>query len=275
MIRAVKNRETFLNDLAAYYREHDRHDLPWRMPEADGLFNAYKILVSEIMLQQTQVTRVIPKYTAFLKQFPTLEVLSQASLGDVLVAWQGLGYNRRAKYLWQAAGMATDAYGGKLPRDQLKLERLPGVGRNTAGAVMAYAFNEPALFIETNIRTVYIHHFFPDQINVPDSAIFELLDLTLDRANPREFYWALMDYGSYLKQTVGNKSRSSKTYAKQSIFHGSLRQIRGQVLRLLAAGPLTKTQLQEAIGDGRITAVLESLSREGLIVMVDNHYRLP
>ncbi|HXR50286.1 MAG TPA: A/G-specific adenine glycosylase [Verrucomicrobiae bacterium] len=267
--------EEFLQVLEAYYREHGRHDLPWRSPEPDGTFDPYKILVSEVMLQQTQVARVVPKYAAFLERFPDIASLAAASMGDVLRVWQGLGYNRRAKYLWQTAQQVTSECAGQLPDGAKALEHLPGIGRNTAGALLAYAFNKPALFIETNIRTVYIHHFFRDHIDVPDQAILGLLEQTLDRVNPREFYWALMDYGSYLKQTVGNLSRASRGYIKQSQFHGSRRQIRGQILRQLAAGPQTKLTLERQVADERLAPVLESLKREGLICKTGGRYRLP
>ncbi|HVU59879.1 MAG TPA: hypothetical protein VHC98_03515 [Candidatus Saccharimonadales bacterium] len=268
--------EQFRAVVYAYYRDHGRHDLLWRLPGADGSFDPYTILVSEIMLQQTQVPRVIPKFTTFLQQFPTADALAAAPLGEVLVAWQGLGYNRRAKFLWQAAHMVAGQFGGVFPHTAKELMRLPGVGANTAGAVLAYAHNVPALFVETNIRTVYIHHFFQDQTAVPDAAILELVAQTIDRHNPREFYWALMDYGTYLKQTVGNLSRAGKGYATQSKFEGSLRQLRGKALRLLAAGPQREDALLEALGDVRGAAVVERLAAEGLIRRLgDGTYDLP
>lgn len=152
-----------------YYHQHGRHDLPWRLPEPDGSFDPYKILVSEIMLQQTQVPRVLPKFTEFLTKFPTGQELAEASLGEVLAAWSGLGYNRRAKFLWQAAQKVVRDFGGELPHTFEALESLPGIGKNTAGAVAAYAYNQPAIFLETNIRTIFIHHFFRDADLVPDS----------------------------------------------------------------------------------------------------------
>lgn len=265
----------FLATVELYYAAHGRHDLPWRVAEPGGAFDPYKIMVSELMLQQTQVPRVIPKYEAFLRQFPTVRSLAEARLGDVLIAWQGLGYNRRAKFLWLAAQKLVGEYGGNLPNDQRALEGLPGVGSNTAGAILAYAFNEPVVFIETNIRTVYIHHFFKDGINVPDAAIRVAVGETLDRQNPRAFYWSLMDYGVYLKQAVGNVSRASKAYTKQSKFAGSARQVRGRALRLLAAGALSEAALLDALGDDRAVAILADLTAEGLIQMVNDYYRLP
>lgn len=252
-----------------YYRHHARN-LPWRQPEADGSFDPYKILVSEIMLQQTQVGRVIPKYRSFLKQFPDATALSESSLADVLQAWSGLGYNRRAKFLHQASQQLAHGF----PQNLKELVKLPGVGVNTAAAIMNYAFNKATPFIETNIRTVYIHHYFNDHIEVDDKQLMPLIVETLDHEHPREWFWALMDYGSHLKLTVGNLNRNSKQYAKQSRFEGSRRQIRGQVLRRLV-DPQSLQKLSAAIPDERLGQVLEDLLKEGLIVKNKSLYQLP
>lgn len=282
-----------------YFAAHGRHDLPWRLSEANGSFDPYKILVSEIMLQQTQVARVRPKYETFLRTFPTVEDLAAATLGDVLVAWQGLGYNRRAKFLWQAAQKIVQDFGGTIPQSQKELTTLPGVGANTAGAIRAYALNQPAEFVETNIRTVFIHHFFHDQTSISDTEILELVNLTLPReeekraaraaeftstpgvmrknvvlSHVRFWYWALMDYGVHLKQTIGNVSRASKSYAKQSKFDGSLRQVRGHVLRLLSRGTCTFEELTTEVTDDRLLVVLQKLEHEGLIRRQSKHYSL-
>lgn len=267
-------RRDFQAIVKAYYQDFGRHDLPWRQPEASGGLDPYKVMVSELMLQQTQVPRVIPKYQEFLARFPDTATLAKAPLGEVLRAWSGLGYNRRAKYLRQAAQTLEDDFKGEFPRSVRALQTLPGIGAGTAGAIMAYAFNQPVVFIETNIRTVYIHHFFADQTDIADKAIIELVSQTLDSDNPREWYWALMDYGSYLKQTIGNLNRQSKSYAKQSAFQGSRRQIRGQVLRLLGAQPQTKRQLRAQITDERFDAVLAELTTEKMIQKKAGRYHL-
>ena len=261
--------------ILAHYREYGRHDLPWRMSEADGSFDPYKILVSEMMLQQTQVPRVVPKYAAFLRQFPTIAILADAPLGSVLAAWQGLGYNRRAKFLWQAARTIAQDLGGTVPESAEELTKLPGVGENTAGAILAYTLNEPAIFVETNIRTVLIHHFFADRTDISDNELKPLLTKALDTHNPRQFYWALMDYGSYLKQTVGNLSRASKGYAKQSKFTGSRRQLRGRIVRSLLAGPMKRMTLLEQLSDIRTDDVVKELEIEGLIRGHRDSYELP
>lgn len=266
--------DTFTNTIWKYYNAQGRHDLPWRQAEPDGTFDAYKILVSEIMLQQTQVNRVLPKYLAFLKAFPTVQSLATAPLSEVLTHWSGLGYNRRAKFLWQAAGQICHRHDGQLPRTKEALTGLPGIGPNTAGAIMAYAYNLPVIFIETNIRTVYIHHFFSDQQKVADSALVPLLKQTLPADRPRAWYWALMDYGTHLKQTVGNASRASTSHTKQSPFVGSRRQIRGQIIRLLTEQPQTVIELQQLMSDDRLAAVLHDLTQEGFIEEDAGFYRL-
>lgn len=255
----------FSEEVWNYYHTHGRHDLPWRLAAPDGSFDAYKIVVSEMMLQQTQVSRVIPKFLSFIAEFPTVFALAAASQGDVLRAWSGLGYNRRARFLHQSAKAVVAQYNGVFPADQKQLVALPGIGVNTAGAILAYTYNLPVVFVETNIRTVYIHHFFAERSDVPDAEIVAKVAETLDREHPREWYWALMDYGAYLKQQIGNLNKLSKSYAKQSAFHGSKRQIRGQVLKLLAGGPLVYTELEAKITDERLPLVIQDLLSEGLI----------
>lgn len=265
----------FREVVTSYYAAHGRHDLPWRQPEADGTFDPYKILVSEIMLQQTQVNRVIPKFLQFTAQFPNVQALSAANLGDVLTVWSGLGYNRRAKFLWQAAQVVHQQYEGQMPASPQLLVKLPGIGINTAGAIMTYAYNKPEVFIETNVRTVIIHHFFADEQKISDARLAEVVVATLPSGGYREWYWALMDYGTHLKHSVGNLSTRSNVFAKQSKFDGSKRQIRGNVLKLLSKQEHTKAQLVKQIADERLPAVLTDLLQEGLIVQADTHYMLP
>lgn len=248
------------------YREYGRHDLPWRQPNDKGEFDPYRIMVSEVMLQQTQVPRVIPKFYDFISVFPTFEKLGDASLSDVLQLWSGLGYNRRAKYLWQAARIVRHDWHGVLPRDAESLAELPGIGIHTAGAIVAYSFNQPVVFIETNIRTVVLFHFFQSQEGVPDKQIAEVVRQALPEPGlTREWYWAVMDYGSQLKRQVGNVSRGAAAYTKQSRFEGSRRQIRGAVLRTLGASPKSLADLSAEIPDERLTAILAQLVGEELI----------
>lgn len=266
--------QQFQDEVWLYYDLHGRHELPWRLPDADGQFDPYKIMVSELMLQQTQVSRVIPKYLQFLELFPTVQSLANASLGDVLIAWQGLGYNRRAKFLWQAAQMVVGELGGTFPYGQKQLTALPGVGMNTAGAIMAYAYDQPVSFIETNIRTVYIHHFFHDQTSVADKDIEDLVRRSLPQTGGRQWYWALMDYGTHIKQMHGNKSQASKSYTKQSPFEGSKRKVRGAVIRYLSQRSGTAEEMAIAETDTRLLVVLDDLVREGLVHYEAGRYSL-
>lgn len=224
---------TKLKDTAyAYYVKNGRRSLPWRQTT-----NPYRILVSEIMLQQTQVDRVVPKYKLFLKKFPTAQALAKASLSEVLLVWSGLGYNRRAKMLHHAAKALVRL--GQFPRTVEEIEKLPGVGPYTARAVAIFAFNTPEVCIETNIRTVFTHLYFPKKKLVSDKEIFPYIerDLRLSNIEPRYFYAALMDYGSYLKKNGVRINHKSAHYTKQSKFEGSARQARAARLRaLLHAG---------------------------------------
>ena len=226
-------KELFRRLIWDYYGQH-RRDMPWREDTSP-----YSIFISEVMLQQTQVSRVRDKYVAFREAFPSFETLAEAPFAAVLSLWQGLGYNRRARYLHEAAKIVVDRHAGALPREIEKLVELPGIGPNTAGSIATFAYQVAVPFIETNVRRVYIHHFFPAGAQVHDREVIALVARTLDKENPREWFWALMDFGTMLKAAVANPNRRSRHYTRQSRFEGSDRQIRGQVLRLLAArGPL-------------------------------------
>jgi A/G-specific adenine glycosylase len=229
-------------------------DMPWREDT-----RPYFVLVSELMLQQTQVARVIPKFEAFINAFPSEKELAAASLADVLIYWQGLGYNRRAKFLHEATKQIVAR--GTFPNTYEDLLKLPGVGKNTAGAILAYSFNQPSIFIETNIRTVYIHHFFNNQFDINDKQLIELLEQTIDREHPREFYWALMDYGSWLKSSGVRNIASSKHYKKQSPLAGSLREMRGMIIRNLS----NDTGVEQLKADARFAQAVKDLEDEGMI----------
>ena len=254
----------FRKIILAYYKKHGRHDLPWRKTK-----DPYEILVSEIMLQQTQVGRVIPKYNAFIKKFPTFQSLAKARSGEVLKAWQGLGYNRRALYLKKTAEIVTEKYRGKLPKDIFKLVELPGIGPNTAAAICAYSFNLPIAFIETNIRRIFIYFFFnKTRRKIADSEILKLVEKTMDQKNPRMWYSALMDYGTYLKGEVENPNRRSLHYVKQSKFEGSDRQLRGEILRLLLKhNSISKGKIFAELGEKKekIEKILKTLVKDGFI----------
>ncbi len=220
------------------------------------------------MLQQTQTVRVIPKYTNWLRQFPSWKALSTAPLKKVLLAWQGLGYNRRALALKRTAEIIIKEYKGKFPTDYKDILNLPGIGPYTAGAISAFAFNIPLPIIETNIRTVFIHFFFKDRGNIHDADIMPLIEKTLDQKNPREWYWALMDYGAHLKQTEGNASTRSRHYVRQSPFKGSNREMRSLILKYITAHPeRTEDQIIDHVKKDpeQIAVNIAALVREGFI----------
>ncbi len=244
-----------------YYAKYGR-DLAWRKTT-----DPYRIVVSEVMLQQTQVDRVKPYYERFIKQFPTFRALAKAPTAEVLKAWQGLGYNRRALNLQKLAREVVTKYKGKLPADPVLLDELPGIGTGTAGSIAAFAFDKPTPFIETNIRRVFIHAFFAQKSQVHDDDILKLVEKTLDLKRAREWYYALMDYGSHLAKKVANPNRQSKHYSKQSKFEGSNRQLRGRILKgLLATPALSKKEMEQLAGSKtKLAHVLSELRREGFI----------
>lgn len=259
--------EEFITLVRQRGKEHYR-DMPWRQDT-----RPYYVLVSEIMLQQTQVGRVVPKFIEFMEKFPTIFDLANAPLADVVTAWNGLGYNRRAKYLHEAARMIVRQYDGAMPGAMDYLVQLPGIGQGTAGAIMAYSFNAPTIFIETNIRTVYLHHFFADQTKVTDKQIRELLEQTIDRASPREFYWALMDYGSWLKQQGFSHLKKSSNYKKQAPLKGSIREVRGNIVTLLAGGENSLDVLKRSTNTPLFEQALNGLVKDGIVAVDSQQVR--
>ncbi|GFE59258.1 A/G-specific adenine glycosylase [Geobacter sp. AOG1] len=249
-----------------HYRANPR-PLPWR-----DTTDPYPILVSEIMLQQTQVDRVREKYVAFLATFPDLATLAAAPLPAVLTAWQGLGYNRRAIALHRCAQTVMAEHDGRLPAEIATLETLPGIGPYTARAIAAFAFRQPTVFIETNIRTVFIHQFCHDRHGVHDREILPLVEQVLDRDNPRDWYYALMDYGVMLKKAHPNPGRRSAHHVRQSPFKGSNRELRSRILKQVLAVPAcTAAELAAMLGvePAAVEKNLVQLAREGFIVERD------
>jgi A/G-specific adenine glycosylase len=261
----------FISLVWKFYAEHGRHELPWRNTE-----DPYAILVSEIMLQQTQVDRVIPKYHSFLKRFETVTTLANASQETLLREWKGLGYNRRALNLKRAAKIITKDFDTIVPKDTRALTSLPGIGPYTAAAVQAFAFNQPSLVIETNIRTAFIKHFFSAESTekIPDEELFPLIEKTLDRKRPREWYSALMDYGAHIKKNEGNLSRRSKGYIRQSPFKGSNRENRSHILELLLEKSRTNEEIISALKDSRTKKNIKALLKEGFITSQNNHLEI-
>jgi A/G-specific adenine glycosylase len=257
----------FRRRIWAFYKQNKR-PMPWRKDTSP-----YSIFVSEVMLQQTQVSRVVEKYREFIRTFPTFEALAGADTKQLLTVWQGLGYNRRALYLRAAAQVITKEYYGDLPADPLLLDALPGIGYATACSISAFAYNTPVVFIETNIRRVFIHHFFHDKTEILDTALYPFVEQTLVRKKSREWYWALMDYGTYLATQIPNPNIKSKHYVKQTAFVGSVRQVRGEILRLLLDKPYSHITLYAKYrNDNRFPKALAGLLKEGLIREENNTY---
>jgi len=272
---------SFRSSVWRYWKKNGRHDLPWRLPtlklrQGKKDFDPYHILVSEVMLQQTQVDRVVPKYQEFLKAFPNVRMLAKASLSDVLKIWSGLGYNRRGKYLRDAAAEIIARYRGKVPKEYNALRSLPGVGDYTARALRVFAFNEPDILTETNIRTALIHCFATSSIRsyrtglrkVADRDIFPIAARTAEGQMPREWYWALMDYGAHLKRLGVRNNHKSVHYIKQPKFEGSLRQLRGAILRTLTRGQMIEIRSQS------LSKALEGLVKDGLIRKYNGRWKI-
>ena len=295
--------DTFRRRVWRHYETFGRHDMPWRKTR-----DPYRILVSEIMLQQTQVSRVVMKYGEFLQRFPDLGSLARASQRDVVSAWTGLGYNRRARYLHQTAKRIVDDHGSQIPSDPAMLKTFPGIGVNTAGSISCFAYDTAVVFIETNIRRALIYSFFsekpdPETVEpaffserfvaestegawfeprktsgiIDDSTLLPLIEMTLDQERPREWYYALMDYGNALVRYVANPNRASRQYVRQSTFEGSRRQVRGRVIRVLSDLPCaSENDLLDTTGAPvvRLQSVLQDLLDEGLIVQDGPSWRL-
>lgn len=259
---SIRRVQAFQKKIYGHFEKYGR-DFLWRRAR-----DPYQILVSEIMLQQTQTSRVEKKFPEFIKAFPDFITLARAPLSRVLAVWQGMGYNRRAIALKKTTEIVIKKYKGKLPKSVETLDALPGIGVHTAGSIRAFAFNLPAVFIETNIRTVFIHEFFLKRARVHDRALLPLVEQTFDRANPRRWYYALMDYGVMLKKKHVNPSRRSAHYHAQSKFEGSHRQVRGMILKALVAEKnmslpsLLKCMPTEPL---RIRTAVRELQKEGFL----------
>lgn len=251
------------------YEARNRRAMPWRAPplrvRADRSVNPYVIVVSEIMLQQTQVPRVMEKYPIFVKRFPNFASLARAPLSAVLASWSGLGYNRRALFLKRLGEAITREYRGQVPRDPKVLETLPGIGRATAGSICAFAFDMPVAFIETNVRRVFIHFFFPRKKRVRDEELMPLVARACPKQGARDWYYALMDYGSYLSKRIENPNRNSARYVKQKRFAGSQRELRGMIVKvLLARKRISVIGIANATGQpvARVRMVVASLEHD-------------
>lgn len=247
-----------------FYRKNARSTLPWR-----NTTDPYHILVSEVMLQQTQIERVLSKYPEFITKYPDLRSLARSRVRALYAVWQGLGYNRRALALKEIAKtVIRPPYHGRIPGDVQELMKLPFVGQSTAGAVAAFAFNQPSVFIETNIRRVFIHFFFQTEKRITDRDILPLIERTLDRKDPRSWYYALMDYGTALRDLNENPNRKSSHYKKQSSFTGSTRQMRGRILNIISGRrQISMNELAEQLDrpSDRILSIIDQLCHDGFL----------
>ncbi len=256
-------------------------DLPWRNTR-----DPYAVMLSEIMLQQTQVSRVQRYWGRFMELFPTIDALASAETSLVLEMWQGLGYNRRALALKSCAEVCSQRYGGSLPHSREELIALPGIGPATAGGIRAFAYNEPEVYLETNVRTVFLHELFPGREQVPDREIFPHVQRTCSLDDPRGWYYALLDYGSHLKSTLPNPSRRSKHHSRQSTFEGSRRQKRAELVRVVLAqrevslGGLQAALFEFETAHGRpepelelTRSIADDLVKEGFFAKDGNRYR--
>lgn len=260
------------HNLIAEFYKNNRRPFIWRDKISD-----YGIFLSEIMLQQTQTQRVIIKYQEFLSQFPDFQTLAESSFFDVLKYWKGLGYNRRARYLHESAKIIHEKYNGKIPNSPDALVELPGIGPATSCSIATFVHNHPYIFIETNIRSVFIWLFYSENTNVSDKLLMPLIEQTLDTENPREWYYALMDFGVFIKKEFGNPNKKSKHYTKQSKFAGSNRQIRGMLLNDLLQYPKSSYEnITErlALNPERIQKNLDDLVTEQLISYINNLYSI-
>jgi len=263
--------QLFRHVINEYYQQQGRY-FPWRATD-----NPYHIVVSEIMLQQTQTERAISKYEQFILQLPSFHALADVSARDLLTLWSGLGYNRRALFLQKIAQKVVHEHAGVLPADPQLLQTFPGIGPGTAGSICAFAYNLPTVFIETNIRTVFIHTFFKHEQRVNDKALMPLIAQTVDQKNARHWYYALMDYGVMLKKKYKNPSRLSVHHTKQSTFEGSERQIRGQIIKLLTEHSALPFEYLVALTGrerARVEKNLHALCLEGLVKQTDDLYHL-
>ena len=235
-------------------------------------YNPYYIFISEVMLQQTQTSRVATKYEQFITKFPNFTSLANASLYEVLKVWQGLGYNRRAKFLHKSAQIIVNKYNGTVPNDIKILQTLPGIGTATASSIAAFAYNSPTAFVETNIRVVLIHLFLRDRKKISEKQLLSLSEQTMDITSPRIWYYAITDYGAMLKSKGINPIHKSKAYNKQSKFEGSNRQIRGAIIKLLLQQKkLSLKQICLALQkplqakSSRISRIIQQLVNEELV----------
>ncbi|MHA2171787.1 MAG: Fe-S cluster assembly protein HesB [Candidatus Kariarchaeaceae archaeon] len=244
----------------------NRREFPWRI-----IASPYEVLVSEFMLQQTQAKRVIPKFQEFLHKFPSLESLSLASNKEVLEVWSGLGYNRRAIWLRNAAQIIFQLDG--FPTDPKDLIGIKGIGKYTAYAIPIFAFNLDYATVDTNIRRILIYEGFADE-TTKEKELFDIAKALLPRGKSRDYHSALMDYGS-LELTSRNTSIKSKNNPQP--FRGSFREVRGQIIKLLMRHDnlsIHDISLKLNYPKNQVKNVLQSLLKDHMIYNTAKKFHL-
>lgn len=260
----AKSIERFQQRVLSYYAQKGR-ELPWRETT-----DPYSILVSEVMLQQTQVDRVVPRYRNWLEKWPSVESLAGASRTEVLKEWMGLGYNSRAVRLHETAKVIVDQFNGNVLEALENHRQLPGIGPYTARAVEIFSANKDSAAVDTNIRRILIHEF--SLKNPSDHELQSLAEVCLPRGRSRDWHNALMDYGSLV---VTSRRTGIAPKTKQSRFEGSDRQVRAKVLRLLLDKQASFEELHKKTDAGdRLRKILEQMVKEDLLVVKDKHYRV-
>lgn len=253
----------FRTKIRKFYRQHGR-ELPFRMID-----DSYKVTVSEIMLQQTQVDRVIPKYNNWIHKFPNWQSLAQASNKEILTYWSGLGYNRRAIYLKNIAQILVEEYNGKMPEDINTLQSFPGIGKYTSYAILIFAFGKRLATVDTNIRKVLLHEFNLSA-DISDKEIQTLAEIVLPQTKIKEWHYALMDYAKTLPKEIHIKYQ---TKYKQSKFEGSIRQIRGEIIRQLTKNKfvtINEISINLKRTENDIKKAIETLQYENIITLKKN-----
>jgi len=259
--------KSFQHKIFQFYKQNKR-DLPWR-----NTTDPYKILVSEFMLQQTQVNRVITYYKKWMKQWPTVYKLADEEYKNVLQAWMGLGYNRRAMYLHQSAKVIAHEFKGDVLQAVHHFDKLPGIGLYTCKAIQIFAANENIATVDTNIRRILINEFNLKKL-IPDKDLFQLAERCLPKKRSRDWHNALMDYGAIY---LTSKKTGIKPKTIQSKFDGSDRQIRGKILRMLLNDQQSEYQLEQKlqIDSKRLSKILVKMKKEGTVSKTDSFYHVP
>lgn len=258
--------QEFQKKVFSFYKKHGR-ELPWRQTT-----DPYKILTSELMLQQTQVNRVVPYYEKWIARWPTVGALASASRAEVLSAWMGLGYNTRAVNLHKAVQKIVTEFDGDVAEAMRQYNEIPGVGRYTSQAVLIFSTNADLVTVDTNIRRIFISEFHLSQ-DISDRELWEYAEMCLPHGKSRQWHNALMDYGA-LHQTV--KKTGIRSKSPQSKFEGSNRQIRAAILRILLCDPSSFENIRRALGveQMRLRKILGKMVDEELLTMHNKRYQV-